>query len=272
MKHYSLIVTIPDEDPTLYELRGERVGVGRELDNQIRLQLTQVSSSHCEFRRLEGGSYEVVDLDSTNGTRVNGKVIEKQALSDGDRLLIGELVAAHFVELAEGESPSDVAVEAGAEGQKAAAAYTQMDKKLQAIEETIAVRSSELEALQEEHDERMAEYGRMAANLQKLEDEIDQKREEAGGEDTEEIRKLEMDLLKQTRKVHVMRTDLDGRAQQIQEMRSGAPALVTPAVATRRRLVAQPVVPVPMSASPHAQALQGDSGPPADRDSEPPSR
>jgi len=267
MKFFSLIVSIPDEQPVLYELRGERVGIGRELDNQIRLKLNEVSSSHCEFRKIEGGGYEVVDLESTNGTRVNGKPIERQVLADGDRLLIGEVVAVHFVELAEGESPEDVAVEAGAEGQKAAVSYTQMDKKLQTIEESIAVKSSELEALQEEHDEKMAEYGRMAARLKSLEEEIERKRAASGGQDTEEIRKLEMDLLKQTRKVHVMRTDLDGKAEQLREMQGGAPAAVTPAaaaVASRRRLVAQPVVPVPMSASPHAQAMRGDPNPPAE--------
>ena len=205
MKNYSLIVSGPDAEPKLYELRGERVGLGRELDNQIRLKLNEVSSSHCEFRRLAAGGYEVVDLDSTNGTRVNGKTVESRVLADGDRLLIGEVVAVHFVELAEGESPVDVAVEAGAEGQKAAAAYSQMDKKLQAMEDDIEAKSYELEALQAEHDEKMAEYGRMAAAMKSLEEEIAKKRKASGGQDTEEIRKLEMDLLTQTRRVQVMR-------------------------------------------------------------------
>lgn len=259
MKNYSLIVSVPETEPVLYELRGDRVGLGRELDNQIRLKMSQVSSSHCEFRKLDGGGYEVVDLDSTNGTRVNGKPIERRTLVDGDRLLIGEVVAVHFMELAEGESPEAGAVEAGAEGQKAAGAYAQMDKKLRSIEEDIAAKSSELDALQMEHDEKMAEYGRMAAELKKLEEELAKKKSAAGGQDTEEIRKLEMDLLKQTRRVHVMRTDLDGQAEQLQALQAGAPVPATPAAvaaAARRRLVAQPVVPVPMSASPLAKAVQ----------------
>ena len=148
MKFFSLIVSIPDEQPVLYELRGERVGIGRELDNQIRLKLNEVSSSHCEFRKIEGGGYEVVDLESTNGTRVNGKPIERQVLADGDRLLIGEVVAVHFVELAEGESPEDVAVEAGAEGQKAAVSYTQMDKKLQTKSSAVDKLTSRLDLLE----------------------------------------------------------------------------------------------------------------------------
>ena len=226
MNNYSLIVSIPETEPVLYELRGDRVGLGRELDNQIQLKMSQVSSSHCEFRKLDGGGYEVVDLDSTNGTRVNGKPVERHTLVDGDRLLIGEVVAVHFMELAEGESPQAGAVEAGAEGQKAAGAYAQMDKKLRSIEEDIAAKSSELDALQMEHDEKMAEYGRMAAELKKLEEEFAKKKSAAGGKDTKEIRKLEMDLLKQTRRVHVMRTDLDGQAEQLQALQAGAPAPV----------------------------------------------
>ncbi|MFT5110647.1 MAG: pSer/pThr/pTyr-binding forkhead associated (FHA) protein, partial [Pseudoalteromonas tetraodonis] len=176
MKNYSLIVSVPDAESTLFELRGDRIGVGRELDNQIQIKINEVSSSHCEFRKLDDGGYEVVDLDSTNGTRVNGKQIEKHTLVDGDRLLLGEMVPAHFVELAEGEKPADVAVEAGEGGKKAAAAYTQMDEKLQSIEADIAVKASELEAMQKEHEAKKAQYEKMAASLAALEAEIEAKK------------------------------------------------------------------------------------------------
>jgi predicted component of type VI protein secretion system len=252
MKNYSLIVSVPDSEPTLFELRGDRVGLGRELDNQIRLKMNEVSSSHCEFRKLDGGGYEVVDLDSTNGTRVNGKQIEKHTLADGDRLLIGEVVPVHFVALAEGQKPEAVAVEAGEGGKIAAAAYTQLDEKLQSIEANIVVKASELEALQKAHDDKLAEYGRMAASLRDLEAQIAAKK--ASGEDAEEIRRMELDLMTQTRRVQVLRTDLDGQAQQLQALQGGAPVPVTPAVAAAHRIVPQPVVPVPMSPTPPPQA------------------
>lgn len=261
MKNYSLIVSVPDAEPTLYELRGDRVGLGRELDNQIRLKMNEVSSSHCEFRKIDGG-YEVVDLDSTNGTRVNGKKIEKHALADGDRLLIGEVVPVHFVELAEGEKPQDVAVEAGEGGKKAAAAYTQMDEKLQSIEADIAVKASELEAMQKEYEAKQAEYQKMAASLKDLEGQIAAKK--AGGEDAEEIKRMEVELMAQTRRVQVMASDLDGQAQQLQALQGGAPAPLTPAAAAVQRVapVAEmPVVPVPMRAP--GQAAEPAPAPPA---------
>jgi hypothetical protein len=253
MKNYSLIVSVPDTEPTLYELRGDRVGLGRELDNQIRLKMSEVSSSHCEFRKLEGGGYEVVDLDSTNGTRVNGKQIEKYTLADGDRLLLGEVVPVHFVELAEGEKPADVAVDAGEGGKAAAAAYTKMDEKLQSM-------AIELEALQKEYDDKKAEHGRMASSLKDLEATIAEKK--ASGEDAEEIHKMEMDLMAQTRRVQVMATDLQGQAQQLQALQGGAPIPLTPAAAAAQQQrqppvqPVQPVVPVPMSAPGQALPVQ----------------
>lgn len=256
MKNYSLIVSVPDAEPTMFELRGDRVGLGRELDNQIRLKMNEVSSSHCEFRKLDGGGYEVVDLDSTNGTRVNGKKVQKQVLADGDRLLIGEMVPAHFVELAEGEKPVEVAVEAGEGGKQAAAAYTQMDEKLQSIEAHIEVKAGELEAMQREHEAKKAEYEKLAASLQVMEARIAEMRSQAGGADSEEIRRMEKDLMTQTRRVQVMRTDLDGQAQHLQVLQGGAPPALTPAAAAAQRATAMPVVPVPMSASPHAQPAQ----------------
>ena len=255
MKNYSLIVSVPDSEPTLYEMRGDRVGLGRELDNQIRLKMDEVSSSHCEFRKLEGGGYEVVDLDSTNGTRVNGKQVERQALADGDRLLVGEIVSVHFVELAEGEKPVDVAVEAGEGGKQAAAAYTQMDEKLQSIEADIAVKAGELEAMQEEYVAKQSEYEKMAASLKELETQIEEKKAQSGA-DSEEVRRMEMDLMTQTRRVQVMRTDLDGQAEQLQVLQAGAPAALTPAAAAAQRAIPVPIIPVPMSASPHAKSTQ----------------
>ena len=261
MKNYSLIVSMPDAEPTLFELKGDRVGLGREVDNQICLKMDEVSSSHCEFRKVAGGGYEVVDLDSTNGTRVNGKKIEKHALVDGDRLLIGEVLPAHFVELAEGEKPAEVAVEAGEGGKKAAAAYTQMDEKLQSIEADIAAKSTELEELEKEHVAKQAEYEKMSASLAVMEAKLAEMKAGSDGSNAAEIAAMEKDLMTQTQRVQILRTDLDGQAQQLQALQGGAPAPLTPAAAAAAAqqapppapAPAAPVVPVPMSASPHAQ-------------------
>ena len=54
-----------------------------------------VSRVHCRLIALQDGGLEVRDLDSTNGTFVNGKRIQTAQLESGDHLQIGrvELVA-----------------------------------------------------------------------------------------------------------------------------------------------------------------------------------
>ena len=54
----------------------------------LRLPDTGVSRAHAELR-LVGDVVRVVDLDSTNGTAVNGRRVRESDLADGDRLDIG---------------------------------------------------------------------------------------------------------------------------------------------------------------------------------------
>lgn len=62
--------------------------VGRGTDAELRLADTGVSRAHAELR-VEGDTVRVVDLQSTNGTLVNGRRVREAVLSDGDRLDIG---------------------------------------------------------------------------------------------------------------------------------------------------------------------------------------
>jgi hypothetical protein len=62
--------------------------VGRGADAELRLPDTGVSRAHAEVR-LDGDGARVVDLQSTNGTLVNGRRVEEAELQDGDRLDIG---------------------------------------------------------------------------------------------------------------------------------------------------------------------------------------
>jgi pSer/pThr/pTyr-binding forkhead associated (FHA) protein len=50
---------------------------------------------HCRLTALPNGDLEVRDLDSTNGTFVNGDRVENALIASGDRLQVGrvELVA-----------------------------------------------------------------------------------------------------------------------------------------------------------------------------------
>ena len=62
--------------------------LGRGTVADVRLTDTGVSRRHAELN-LEDGKVTIVDLQSTNGTTVNGRPIDKALLHDGDRLSLG---------------------------------------------------------------------------------------------------------------------------------------------------------------------------------------
>jgi hypothetical protein len=64
-------------------LEKESVSIGRKADNGIVIDNPAISGHHCRIS-LEGGTYYVEDLDSTNGTYVNQKRIKKSGLHHND--------------------------------------------------------------------------------------------------------------------------------------------------------------------------------------------
>lgn len=62
--------------------------IGRGAEADVTLHDTGVSRRHAEVR-LVGGLAELVDLQSTNGTSLNGRRVSRAALSDGDRIGVG---------------------------------------------------------------------------------------------------------------------------------------------------------------------------------------
>jgi predicted component of type VI protein secretion system len=64
------------------------VTIGREDDNSVRLNDERVSRFHAKIQE-DGGRIILTDLDSTNGTRVNGHPVQMRVLQVGDQLSIG---------------------------------------------------------------------------------------------------------------------------------------------------------------------------------------
>ena len=64
------------------------VTIGRHPESNLVLADPNVSRNHAEIRP-QGDGYVVVDLGSTNGTRVNGVRVDTQVLEDGDELTFG---------------------------------------------------------------------------------------------------------------------------------------------------------------------------------------
>ena len=72
-----------------YELNLERLTIGRKPDNDIQIDNLAVSGKHALIITILDDSF-LEDLGSTNGTYVNGKLVKKHALKDGDVIAIGK--------------------------------------------------------------------------------------------------------------------------------------------------------------------------------------
>ena len=68
-----------------YDLVEQVVTIGRAPDNTIHIDDPSVSSRHAELRRVDK-TYQLRDLGSTNGTRVNGIGASEITLHPGDRV------------------------------------------------------------------------------------------------------------------------------------------------------------------------------------------
>ncbi len=64
--------------------------MGRSIDNDIILEGDDVSRHHAEIK-LKGGHYVLTDLNSANGTRVNGKPISECVLQPNDEICLAAI-------------------------------------------------------------------------------------------------------------------------------------------------------------------------------------
>src|SRR5664280_2086727 len=71
------------------QLTKDRTTLGRRPYNDIVIDNLAVSGEHAMVQ-LSGGAVYLEDLNSTNGTYVNGKTIKKQLLQDGDSIEVGK--------------------------------------------------------------------------------------------------------------------------------------------------------------------------------------
>jgi pSer/pThr/pTyr-binding forkhead associated (FHA) protein len=94
-----LVAAAGDEGPQgglvrEYAIEGDHMLVGRTAESTIRLTDTRVSRRHGEITRLAGAAngmdvYLYRDLDSTNGSLVNGQRVSRAELRDGDQIQLG---------------------------------------------------------------------------------------------------------------------------------------------------------------------------------------
>jgi len=83
-----LVLTLDGQVMAEYNMNKERYTVGRLPDNDIRIDNPAVSGHHSLIINILNDSF-LEDLNSTNGTYVNGKLIKKHALQHGDVITVG---------------------------------------------------------------------------------------------------------------------------------------------------------------------------------------
>jgi len=80
--------SIVTAEGTRLNIGAEPLTIGRLPECDIAVSDPAVSRRHAEVRRRDG-QFVVVDLDSTNGTRVNGAGVKDRVLADGDEIRVG---------------------------------------------------------------------------------------------------------------------------------------------------------------------------------------
>ncbi|RPH35201.1 MAG: FHA domain-containing protein [Planctomycetota bacterium] len=75
--------------PVTLQLGDDVIAIGRSKENNIVLKNIKASRRHARIERI-GATYQITDLGSGNGTKVNGKKVDFQALNKGDEIAIGD--------------------------------------------------------------------------------------------------------------------------------------------------------------------------------------
>ena len=83
-----VVIAGPLKD-SVFELGEAELSIGRDSTNRVRLADSLLSRRHCRVAR-EGERFLLTDLESLNGTFVNGRPVREHMLADGDRIDVGE--------------------------------------------------------------------------------------------------------------------------------------------------------------------------------------
>jgi pSer/pThr/pTyr-binding forkhead associated (FHA) protein len=85
-------------DDRRYVLDGPTATLGRSKECDCVIDDPNISRRHAELRRSNVGDWQIVDLNSTNGVKVNGRRVANARLSPGDEITLGTKVFAFDIE------------------------------------------------------------------------------------------------------------------------------------------------------------------------------
>ncbi len=104
----SVVLSFGGKEVKTYEIDKPAIVVGRDPGADICIDNLGVSRSHCQFLQ-RGGVFLVQDMNSANGTYVNGKRVGEHNLDNSDQIVVGKYVLTF-----KGESAAAPAPPAGA--------------------------------------------------------------------------------------------------------------------------------------------------------------
>ena len=92
MSKATLLVIHGADEGARFELEpGISIGIGRHVSNKVNLIDSEISREHARIES-QGSVFELVDLNSSNGTYVNGTAVKTHRLRGGDRVHVGRTV------------------------------------------------------------------------------------------------------------------------------------------------------------------------------------
>ena len=106
------------------QLTKDRTSLGRRPYNDIVIDNLAVSGEHAVLQ-MSGNDVHLEDLNSTNGTYVNGKAVKKQLLVNGDMVEIGKYKIKYVNETADASLAKTAAITSGSAAPQAAAVVAQ---------------------------------------------------------------------------------------------------------------------------------------------------
>jgi two-component system cell cycle response regulator len=91
-----LIVLSGQQIGRMYKLTKPKIVIGRSDDADVQLEDEGISRHHVRLIAMPGGVVMLNDLESKNGTFVNGQQVRSRALEDGDRIQLGAITILKF--------------------------------------------------------------------------------------------------------------------------------------------------------------------------------
>lgn len=96
---------LESDDGRRFPLASASVSIGRALDNDVVLADSRVSRYHAQLRH-EGGAWVLYDLESTNGSRVNGRPVRQAELPPDAEISLGGVTLRFRLEVSHSGAPA----------------------------------------------------------------------------------------------------------------------------------------------------------------------